>query len=64
MTEVGELEVAAPDVVALLQEVTLLSALIFSVYPLLQITKRPLLINLPHLLLLVGFTGGCFWLML
>ncbi len=52
------------DVVAFLQGVTLLSALIFSVYPLLRITKRPLLSNLPHLLLIAGLTVTSFWLII
>lgn len=52
------------DVAAFLQGVTLLSALVFSIYPLLRITKRPLLSNLPHLLLMLGFTVFFFKLML
>lgn len=52
------------DVAQFLQGVTLLSALIFSPYPLLRITKRPWLSNLPHLLLLVGLTVIGFWLMI
>lgn len=44
------------DVAQFLQGVTILSALIFSIYPLLRITQRPLLSNLPHLILMVGFT--------
>ncbi len=52
------------DVAAFLQGVTLLSALIFSVYPLLRITKCTLLSNLPHLLLIAGLTVTSFWLMI
>jgi hypothetical protein len=54
----------SPDVAAFLQGVTLLSALIFSFYPLLRITKRPWLSNLPHLLLIAGLTVTCSWLMI
>jgi transcriptional regulator with AAA-type ATPase domain/NAD-dependent dihydropyrimidine dehydrogenase PreA subunit len=54
----------SPDVAAFLQGVTLLSGLIFSFYPLLRITKRPWLSNLPHLLLIAGLTLTCFWLMI
>jgi transcriptional regulator with AAA-type ATPase domain/NAD-dependent dihydropyrimidine dehydrogenase PreA subunit len=43
------------DVAAFLQGVTLLSILIFSIYPLVKITKRPLLSNLPHIFLMIGF---------
>jgi polyferredoxin/CRP-like cAMP-binding protein len=53
----------SPDVAAFLQGVTLLSALVFSPYPLMRITQRSWLSNLPHLLLLLGFTVLCFWLM-
>ncbi|OLP20491.1 RNA polymerase subunit sigma-54 [Leptolyngbya sp. 'hensonii'] len=52
------------DVAAFLQGVTLLSALVFSIYPLLRITKRPLLSNLPHLILMLGFTIFFFKLMI
>jgi transcriptional regulator with AAA-type ATPase domain/NAD-dependent dihydropyrimidine dehydrogenase PreA subunit len=52
------------DVAAFLQGVTLLSALIFSVYPLLRITQCTLLSNLPHLVLMVGFTILFFKLMM
>lgn len=52
------------DVAAFLQGVTLLSALVFSIYPLLRITQRPLRANLPHLLLMVGFTLCFFQLMI
>ncbi len=51
------------DVAQFLQGFTLLTALAFSVYPLLRITNRPWLSNLPHLLLLGGLTIFCFWLM-
>ncbi len=52
----------SPDVAVFLQGVTLLSVLVFSPYPLLRITKRTLLSNLPHLLLLTGLTVTSFWL--
>ena len=52
------------DVAHFLQELTLLSALAFSIYPLLRITRRPLLSNLPHLVLLFGLTLFCGWLMI
>jgi polyferredoxin/CRP-like cAMP-binding protein len=52
------------DVAAFLQGLTLLSALIFSLYPLFRITKRSWLSNLPHLLLLAGLTVISFWLMI
>jgi hypothetical protein len=52
------------EVAAFLQGVTLLSALIFSVYPLLRITKCTLLSNLPHLLLIAGLTVTSFWLII
>lgn len=52
------------DVATFLQGVTLLSALVFSVYPLLRITKRPLFSNLPHLLLMAGLTAISFWLII
>ena len=52
------------DVAAFLQGVTLLSGLVFSLYPLLRITKRPLLNNLPHLLLLTGLTVLCLKLLI
>jgi polyferredoxin/CRP-like cAMP-binding protein len=51
------------DVAHFLQGVTLLSALAFSLYPLLRITQRPLLKNLPHVLLMVGLTVVFFQLM-
>jgi transcriptional regulator with AAA-type ATPase domain len=44
------------DVAQFLQGVTLLSVLAFSPYPLLRITNRSWLSNLPHLLLMLGFT--------
>ncbi len=52
------------DVAAFLQGVTLLSALIFSVYPLLRITKRSVWSNLPHFFLMIGFTIFFFKLMI
>jgi polyferredoxin/CRP-like cAMP-binding protein len=51
------------DVAAFLQGLTLLSALVFSVYPLLRITHRPWLSNLPHFCLLIALVVTCFWLM-
>ncbi|MEA5477902.1 cyclic nucleotide-binding domain-containing protein [Pseudanabaena galeata UHCC 0370] len=51
------------EVAQFLQGVTLLSAVIFSIYPLLRITGRSLLNNLPHLLLILGFTFFFFQLM-
>jgi hypothetical protein len=51
------------EVAQFLQGVTLLSAVIFSVYPLLRITGRSLLSNLPHLSLILGFTFFFFQLM-
>ncbi len=52
------------DVAQFLQGVTLLSALVFSPYPLLRITQRSWLSNLPHLFLMVGLTILCFKLMM
>lgn len=52
------------DVAQFLQGVTLLSALVFSPYPLLRITQQPIHKNLPHLLLMLGFTVFFFKLML
>ncbi|MEY2978281.1 MAG: hypothetical protein ACO31I_16555 [Prochlorotrichaceae cyanobacterium] len=52
------------DVAAFLQEVTLLSGLVFSIYPLLRITQRPWQSSLPHLGLLTGLTIVCFQLMI
>ena len=52
------------DVAVFLQEVTLLSAFAFSLYPLLRITQRPFLSNLPHITLMASLTGGFLWLML
>ncbi len=51
------------DVAAFLQGVTLLSILIFSIYPLVKITKCPLVSNLPHIFLMVGFIVVFFQLM-
>jgi len=48
------------DVAQFLQGVTLLSALIFSPYPLLRITQRSVWKNAPHLLLMLGLTIFCF----
>lgn len=48
------------DVAAFLQGLTLLSALVFSVYPLLRITHRPWLSNLPHFCLLIALTVTTF----
>ncbi|MBD2180011.1 sigma 54-interacting transcriptional regulator [Planktothrix sp. FACHB-1355] len=60
------------DVAQFLQGVTLLSAMVFSPYPLLRITKRgdgvpimrSLLSNLPHLLLMAGLTIFLFQLII
>ena len=52
------------DVAQFLQGVTLFSVLAFSPYPLLRITKRSWLSNLPHLLLMIGFTVIFFKLMM
>jgi polyferredoxin/CRP-like cAMP-binding protein len=52
------------DVAVFLQEITLLSAVAFSLYPLLRITQRPILNNLPHLALIVSMAGGFLWLMI
>lgn len=54
----------SPDVAAFLQGVTLLLALIFSVYPLLRITQRPWASSLPHLILISGLTYVCFLLLI
>ena len=51
------------DVANFLQGVTLLSILIFSIYPLVKITKLPLLSNAPHILLMFGFVVVFFQLM-
>jgi transcriptional regulator with AAA-type ATPase domain len=51
------------EVAQFLQGVTLLSVVIFSIYPLLRITGRSLFSNLPHLLLIIGFTFFLFQLM-
>jgi polyferredoxin/CRP-like cAMP-binding protein len=53
----------SPDVAAFLQGVTLLSGIAFSIYPLLRITKRPLLSNVPHLLLMISLVVLYFRLM-
>ncbi|AFY48640.1 hypothetical protein Nos7524_2820 [Nostoc sp. PCC 7524] len=52
------------DVAQFLQGVTLLSAMVFSPYPLLRITRRSLFQNIPHLLLMLGLTAFFFKLML
>ncbi len=52
------------DVASFLQGVTLLSILLFSIYPLLKITQRPFWNNLPHLVLMAGFTVVFFELMM
>ncbi len=52
------------DVAAFLQGVTLLSASVFSIYPLLRITQRSLLKNIPHLILMIGLTILFFKLMI
>lgn len=52
------------DVAQFLQGVTLLSALVFSPYPLLRITKCSWWSNLPHLLLIGGLTVFLFKLMI
>jgi hypothetical protein len=51
------------DVAAFLQGVTLLSILAFSLFPLVKITQRPLLNNLPHIVLMAGFIAVFFQLM-
>lgn len=51
------------DVAAFLQGVTLLFIPIFSIYPLIKITKRPLLSNLPHIFLTTGLIVVFFRLM-
>jgi len=52
------------DVAQFLQGVTLLSALVFSPYPLLRITQRSFWNNIPHLLLMLGLTIFFFKLMI
>ncbi len=52
------------DVGEFLQGITLLSALVFSPYPLGRITQRPLRSNLPHLLLMLGLTLLLFGLLI
>lgn len=51
------------DVAIFLQGVTLLSGLLFSLYPLYRISARSHLSTLPHSLLLLSFTAAYFWLM-
>lgn len=51
------------DVAVFLQGVTLLSILVFSLFPLLKITRRPWLNNLPHIGLMIVLLGVCFQLM-
>ncbi|MGK7898724.1 MAG: 4Fe-4S binding protein [Xenococcus sp. (in: cyanobacteria)] len=51
------------DVADFLQGFTLLSAIAFSIHPLLKISQRPFLSNLPHLLMIVGFAAVFFQLM-
>ena len=51
------------DVAAFLQGVTLLSILVLSVFPLLKITQRSWLNNLPHIGLMIVLIGICFRLM-
>ncbi|WP_225892576.1 sigma 54-interacting transcriptional regulator [Nostoc sphaeroides] len=52
------------DVAQFLQGVTLLSVMVLSPYPLLRITQRSLFNNIPHLLLMLGFTAFFFKLMI
>ncbi|MGE5655183.1 MAG: cyclic nucleotide-binding domain-containing protein [Actinomycetota bacterium] len=52
------------EVAQFLQGVTFLSALVFSPYPLLRITKRSWWSNFPHLLLMIGLTIFFFRLMI
>jgi NAD-dependent dihydropyrimidine dehydrogenase PreA subunit len=52
------------DVAQFLQGVVLLSGFAFSAYPLLRITRRSWLQNLPHLVCMAGLTFGCFKLLL
>ena len=51
------------DVATFLQGVTLLSILVFSLFPLIKITQRPFWSNLPHIALMSGFIGFFFRLM-
>lgn len=51
------------DVAQFLQGVTLLSAFVFSLYPLHRIANRPWLSLLPHAVLMLGFTVFFFYLM-
>lgn len=53
----------SPAVAGFLQGVTLLSALVFSPYPLQRITQRSWLSNVPHLILMVALTVIFFDLM-
>lgn len=48
------------DVAIFVQGITLLSILPFSILPLLKISKRPFLSNLPHIGLIMGFVVLCF----
>ncbi|MGC9527011.1 MAG: cyclic nucleotide-binding domain-containing protein [Limnospira sp.] len=52
------------DVAQFLQGVTLLSILAFSLFPLLKITRRPWMKNLPHIVLMVGFVAVWFVLLI
>jgi polyferredoxin len=51
------------EVATFLQGLTLLSILVFSLFPLVKITQRPLLNNLPHIALMTGFIAVFFPLM-
>lgn len=52
------------DVVHFLQGIVLLTAIAFSLYPLFRITQRSWVSNLPHLLIMIGFVGVFFKLMM
>lgn len=52
------------DVAQFLQGITLISAILSSIYPLLKITQRSLFHNLPHVLLIFGLTVFFFKLMI
>ena len=52
------------DVAQFLQGVTLLSILTFSIFPLLKITRRPWIKNLPHIILMMGFVAVWFVLLI
>ena len=54
----------SPDVAAFLQGITLLSALVFSPYPLLRITQRPFVSTLPYVTLMAGLTVLFFQLLI